>query len=151
MPLLRYDVPYFLRHGTRPSYKHIKILGVIFYIINGCATRKKLDDISHRGYFMGYADTTRVILYWKPYQPFFIHRYHHVWFDAYNYFLSIEEKHTPGYLLLWKYPEGYIRNSGFLNLIPCERELTYTPISDTTIITYKLSYLSIEIKLVLIY
>ena len=28
----------FLWHGTRPSYKHIKIWSVIVYIINGCVT-----------------------------------------------------------------------------------------------------------------
>ena len=44
---LRGYVPYFLLHGTRPSYKHIKIWGVIVYIINGSATRKKLDDVSY--------------------------------------------------------------------------------------------------------
>ena len=85
------DVPYFLWHGIRPSYKHTKIWGVRFYIINVLATRKKLDDRSHRGYFMGYAATTGVILYWKPDQPFIIHRSHHVWFDEYNSRLSIEE------------------------------------------------------------
>ena len=47
------DVPYFLWHGTRPSYKHIKIWGVILYIINVHATRKKLYDRSYRGYFYG--------------------------------------------------------------------------------------------------
>ena len=75
------DVPYFLWNGTRTSYKHIKILGVRVYIINGRAKRKKLDDRSHRGYFMGYAATTGVILYWKPDQSFIIRRDHHVWFD----------------------------------------------------------------------
>ena len=70
---MRCDVPYFLWHGTRPSYKHIKIWGFIFYIINGLATRNKLDDRSHWGYFMGCVATTGVILYWKPYQPFIIH------------------------------------------------------------------------------
>ena len=59
------------------------------YTINGSATIKKLDDRSHRGYFMGYAATTVVILYWKPDQPFIIHRAHHVWFDEYNSRLSI--------------------------------------------------------------
>ena len=72
-------VPYFLWNGTRPSYKNIKIWGVRVYIINGRATRKKIDDISHLGYFMRYAATTGVILYWKPDQPFIIHRDHHVW------------------------------------------------------------------------
>ena len=67
---LRGDVPYFLWNGTRTSYKHIKIWGLRLYIINGRTTRKKLDNMLHRGYFMGYAATTGVILFWKPYQPF---------------------------------------------------------------------------------
>ena len=75
---------------------HIKVWGVIVPIINGHVTRNKLGDIPHHGYFMGYADTTGVIIYWKPYQPFVIHRSHHVWFDEYNSRLSIEDKHTTG-------------------------------------------------------
>ena len=106
------------------------------YIINVRATIKKFDDRSHRGYFMGYAATTGFILYWNLDQIFVIHISHHVWFDEYNYRLSIEDKHTPGYLLLRQYPEGHIHESGFLNLIPCEIDLTSTPFSDTTVITY---------------
>ena len=34
--ILRGDVPYFIWHGIRLSYKHIKIWGVRVYIINGC-------------------------------------------------------------------------------------------------------------------
>ena len=56
------DVSYFLWHGTRPPYKHIKIWGLRVYIINGSATRKKLDYISHRDYFVGYVATKRVTL-----------------------------------------------------------------------------------------
>ena len=67
---------------------------------------------------------------------FFIHRSHHVWFDEYNYCLSIEDKHTPGSLLIQKYPEIIIHNSDLLNFIPCELDITYTPFSNTTIITY---------------
>ena len=108
---LRGDVPYFIWHETRPLYKHIKIWGVRVYIINGNATRKKLYDISHWGYFMGYEATKGVIIYWKPDKPFIIYRAHHVWFDEYNSHLSIEENHTPGYLLLWQDPEGHIHDS----------------------------------------
>ena len=68
---------------------------------------------------MLYAATIGVIIYWKPYQPFFIHIYHYVWFDEYTYRLSIEDKHTPGYLLLWQDPEVRIHNADLLNLIPC--------------------------------
>ena len=80
------------------------------YIINGLATRNNIDDISHQGYFIGYAATTGVIIYWKPDQPFVIHRSHHVWFDEYNSHLSIEDKHTQGCLLLRKDPESHVNN-----------------------------------------
>ena len=87
------------------------------YIINVHDTRNNLDDRSYRGCFMGYAATTRVIIYWKPDQPFFIHRSHHVLFDEYNSHLYIEDKQAPGFLLLWKDPEGHIHDSDPLNLI----------------------------------
>ena len=49
---------------------------------------------------------------------FFIHIAHHVWFDEYNYGLSIEDKHTPGSLLLRQDPGGHIHDPDLLNLIP---------------------------------
>ena len=49
---------------------------------------------------MGYEATRGVIIYWKPDQPCDTHKSHHVWFDKYNYLLYIEDKHTPGSLLL---------------------------------------------------
>ena len=84
--------------------------GMRVYIINERSKRKKLDDISHWGYFMGYAAITGVTIFCKPYQPFIIHRSHHVWFDEYNYCLFIEYKNTPGYLLLRQDPEVHIHN-----------------------------------------
>ena len=89
------------------------------YIINGRATGNNLDDISHQGYLMGCTATTGVIIYWKSDQPSVIHRAHHIWFDEYNCCLSIEDTHTPVYLLLQKYPETLIHNSDLLKLIPC--------------------------------
>ena len=88
------------------------------YIINGRSIRNKLDDRSYQGYFKGYAATTGVIIYWKPDQPFIVHRAHHVWFDGYNYRLSIEDKHTPGSLLLRQDHKFHIHDSDLLNLIP---------------------------------
>ena len=64
-----------------------------------------------------------------------------LWFDKYNSCLSIEDKHTPGFLLLWKDPEGHIHDSDLLNLIPCELDITSTPFSDETIITYDIDLL----------
>ena len=85
---------------------------------------------------MGYAITTGVILYWKPDQPFIIHRSYHVWFDEYNSSLFIEDKHTPGSLLLRPDPEGHIHDSEPLNLIPCKLDIISTPFSDNKINTY---------------
>ena len=87
---------------------------------------------------MGYAATTGVILYWKPDQPFIIHRDHHVRFDEYNSLLPIEDKHTPGSLLLRQDPEGHIHNSDLLNMIPCEIGFTPTPFCGTTIFPYEI-------------
>ena len=85
---------------------------------------------------MGYSTTTGVIIYCKPYQPFIINRAHHIWFDEYNYFLSIKDKHTPSPLLLWQDPECHIYYSYVLNLIPYKLDLTSTKFSHETIITY---------------
>ena len=87
---------------------------------------------------MGYAATTGVIIYWNPYQPFYISKSHHAWYDEYNYRISIEDKNTLGSLLLLKYPENFLHNSYLLNFIPCELGLKSTPFSDTTILTYEI-------------
>ena len=116
----------------------IKIWGVIVYIISGYVTRNKLDDISHHTYFMGYADNTGFILYWKSVQNFYIHRYHNYWFDEYNHRLSIQDNYTPGSLILQKYPESLLHNLDLINLIPCELDLTSTPFSDTIFITHEI-------------
>ena len=87
---------------------------------------------------MGYAATTGVILYWKPYQTFIIHRSHNLWFDEYNSRLYIEDKHNPGSLLLWQDPEVHIHHSDLLNLITCEIDPTSTTFSAATIITYNI-------------
>ena len=100
---------------------------------------------------MGYAATTGVILYWKPDQPFIIHRAHHIWFDEYNSRLSIEDKHTPGSLLLRQDPEDHIHNSDLINLIPCELDLHPLRLEMKQLSHMTLSYLPQERKLVLIY
>ena len=92
-----------------------------------CVTRKKLDDRSHCGYFMGYAATTGVIIYWKTDQ-----------FDEYNYCIFTEDKHALGYLPLKQYPESNVHDSDLLNLIPCELDFTSTPVRYTKTVTYQI-------------
>ena len=87
---------------------------------------------------MGYTATSGFIISCKIYHTFVIHRPHHVWFDEFNSCLSILKKHTPVSLLLQQDPEILINNSGLLNFIPRELDLTYTPFSDTIIITYEI-------------
>ena len=108
------------------------------YTINGSVIRNKLDDISRSGYFMGYEATTGIIIYWKPYKPFVIHRSHHAWFDEYNYHLSIEDKHTPGSLLLQQDPESLLHNSDLINSISSELDIKSTIFCDTIILTYEI-------------
>ena len=148
---MRSGFTYFLWNGTRPSYKHIKIWVVRVYIIDGCVTRENLDYISHSGYFMGYAATTGVIIYWNPDQPFFIHRAHNVWFDEYNYRISIEDKHTPSsfyFINILKFM-FIIQTSSTLfhvNLILYPLHFVIQQLSHM-----KLSYIPLERNLVLIY
>ena len=85
---------------------------------------------------MGYSSNTGVILYCNTYQFFVVHRAHNVWFDEYNSRLSIKDKHTTSSLLLQQYPESLVHISDLLNLTPCELDITHTPFSDTTTITY---------------
>ena len=102
-------------------------------------------------YFLRYAATTGVIIYWKTDQTFVIHRYHHVWFGTYNSCLSIENKHTQCYLLLQQYPESLIHNSDLLNLIPCKLDVISNPFRDKKLSYTKLSYLILERKFNTIY
>ena len=100
---------------------------------------------------MGYEATKGVILYWKPDKPLIIHRSHHVWFDEYNSHLSIEDKHTPVYLLLRPDLVGNDHYSDILNLIPCKLDPTSKPFSDEIIITYDIELPQSEKKIGLIY
>ena len=139
--MLHVDVPYFLRHGSRPAYKHIKIWGERFYIINGHVTRNNFDDRSHRVYFMVYSSTKVVILYLNLDYTVYIHRAHHAWFYEYYYSLCTEDNHTPSYLPLQKYPESIFHIYYLRNYIPCELDLESTPFCDTTILTYEIELL----------
>ena len=84
------------------------------------------------------ADTTGVVIYWNPDQPFVIHRAYHVCFDEYNYWFLNEYKNAPGSLLHKQDTETHVHNSDLLNWIPSEIGLTYTPFCDTKTLTYEI-------------
>ena len=79
-----------------------------------------------------------VIISWKTYQTIVIHRAHHIWFDEYNNRISMEDKHTTGYLLLQQDPESHVHNADLLRFIPCELDLTSTTFFDTNILAYEI-------------
>ena len=124
---------------------------MIVYIINGRDTSKKLDYRSYHGYLMEYVATKEVIIYWNTYQPFFINRAHHVWFNEYNSRLSIEDKYTPGFLLLQQDTKSHAHNSELLNLISRDLNLTYNPCCDTIILTHEIELPTSGKKVGLIY
>ena len=143
--ILRGDVTGFLWYRSIPSYKHMKIWGVRVYIINGRVTIINIYDRSHHGYFMGYAATTGVIIYWNLEHTFVIHINHHAWLDENNYCISIEDKKNTGSLILQQYPEVIftIRTSStwfHVNLILHPLHFVIQKLSHM-----KLSYLLLEI------
>ena len=97
---------------------------------------------------MIYSDTTVVIIYQKPEQIFFIHRYNHIWFDEYNSPISIEDNHTPGSLILQQDPERRVHNSDLLNLIPFKVDIISTPFSDENILIYEIEIILSRKKVV---
>ena len=132
----RGDVPYFRWHAPIRAYKKIKIWAVIFYIINGSVTIKKLDNISQWAYFMGYASNKVFLIYKKTDHTCNGHRFHYAWFYEYIYFISTEDNNTLIYLLIQQYPESIINNLDMINLVPCELDLTPIPFWDSSMITY---------------
>ena len=87
---------------------------------------------------MGYAATTGFIIYWKIYQTLLINTAHRVWFEEYNYCISIVDNNIQVSLLLKQYSETIIHNSYLLNLISCEPDLKSTQLSNTTILTFEI-------------
>jgi hypothetical protein len=58
------------------------------------------------GYFMGDANTTKVIIYWDP-KTNTIKRAHHCFVDEFKTRLLPKQRHTPGALLLAEAPGGH--------------------------------------------
>ena len=50
----------------------------------------------------------------------------------------MEDKYTPGYLILQKYPESFIHNLDLINLVPCELNITSNSFRDTKNLTYEI-------------
>ena len=75
------------------------------YIINTDVTRQKLDQRTFLGYYLKYASTTRVVVYYNPTTKK-IGRSSHVYFDELNVGLKSSHKTKFGTELIQKYPHN---------------------------------------------
>eukprot|EP00978_Attheya_sp_CCMP212_P028087 scaffold95999_cov85-Attheya_sp.AAC.1 len=103
--------PYEKWHSIKPSFKDMTIFGCHVYALNATVTRKALDSRTQTdirkivtnqdidGYFMGYSNTTKVVLYWDP-TTNKIKRTHHCFLDEFDTRVSSQQKHNPGAFLL---------------------------------------------------
>jgi hypothetical protein len=94
------------------------IFGSVVNILNATVSRqafdaqtmtdlcKILNENDVDGYFMGYANTTKVIIYWDP-KTNTIKRAHHCFVDEFETRVSPHQSHTPGALLLAEAPGGH--------------------------------------------
>ena len=76
---MRQSTPYFLVHGSRPSYKDLTPFGSIMTIVapNKAQKSKLAHDRCTRGYFVGFSNNCRICLYWDPLHPSTIKRSRH--------------------------------------------------------------------------
>eukprot|EP00978_Attheya_sp_CCMP212_P030984 scaffold115760_cov65-Attheya_sp.AAC.3 len=112
------NTPYEAWHNKKPSFKDMLIFGSVFYILNATVSRQALDARSMTdlckilsendvdGYFMGYANTMKIIIYWDP-KTNIIKRAHHCFVDKFETRVSPHQRHTPGALLLTEAPGGH--------------------------------------------
>jgi hypothetical protein len=103
--------PYEKWHSVKPSFKDLTVFGCHVYILNATNSRKALDSRTQTdlrdivtnqdidGYFMGYSNTTKVVLYWDP-KTNKIKRTHHCFLDEFDTRVSSRQKLNPGALLL---------------------------------------------------
>eukprot|EP00978_Attheya_sp_CCMP212_P004075 scaffold8800_cov58-Attheya_sp.AAC.4 len=114
-----FKTPYEAWHNKKPSFKDMLMFGSVVYILNATMSRQVLDartmidlrkilnenDVD--GYFMlGYANTTKVIIYWDP-KTNIIKRSHHCFVDEFETRICPHQRHTPGALLLAEAPGGH--------------------------------------------
>eukprot|EP00978_Attheya_sp_CCMP212_P000292 scaffold531_cov30-Attheya_sp.AAC.1 len=110
--------PYEKWHDIKPSFKGLTVFGCHVYIVHATVTQKALDSRTQTdlrdvvtnsnidGYFMGYSNTTKVILYWDP-TTNKIERTHHCFLDEFDTKVSPNQKHNPGALLLAECATGH--------------------------------------------
>jgi len=110
--------PYEKWHSIKPSFKDLTVFGCHVYVLNATKSRKALDSRTQTdlrdiitnqdidGYFMGYSNTTKVVVYWDPTNNT-IKRTHHCFLDEFDTRVSSKQKHTPGALLLAECATGH--------------------------------------------
>lgn len=136
------------------------IWGCKVYVINSKDQKKSLDPRTARdprevtvpvdpmqlpqqadGYFMSYANTTKVLLYYDP-STNKVKRAHHAYVDEFDVRISPDEKHTPGALLLSEYPAGEYNprlvDPSTVRMVKPTLDLTNSPFDPDKLITVEI-------------
>ena len=95
--------PYQAWFDRIPHYRDMRIFGSHVYVVNTDVTRQKLDPRTFLGFFLKFASTTRVIVYYNP-RTKKIARSSHVYFDELNVGLKPTDKTKFGTDLIESYP-----------------------------------------------
>ena len=96
--------PYKAWFNRIPNYSDMRIFGSHVYVVNTYVTRQKLDSRTFLGYYLKFASTTRVVVYYNPTTKK-IGRSSHVYFDELNVGLNSTHKPKFGEILIQKYPD----------------------------------------------
>jgi hypothetical protein len=97
------------------------------------------------GYFMGYANTTKVVFYWDP-KTNKIEQTHHCMLDEFDTRVSQDQKHSPGSLLLAKSTNG-LHNSTPMSAKDIEFKVSHFDIATSTFPTSECETFTVPIPL----
>ena len=125
--------PYYAWFHRKPLYRDMRIFGSHVYIVNTDVTRQKLDTRTFLGYFLKFASTTRVVVYYNP-NTKKIARSSHVYFDELNVGLKPHHKSKLGTDLIKIYPKTPDTENYSLS----EIKIQPLPILTHPITTYKI-------------
>ena len=96
--------PYQAWFQRKPQYSDMRIFGSHVYVVNTDVTGQKLDTRTFLGYFLKFASTTRVVVYYNP-NTKKLARSSHVYFDELNVGSKSHHNSKFGTELIKTYPK----------------------------------------------
>ena len=109
--------PYYSWFNKVPEYTDMRIFGSHVYVVDTDVTRQKLDAKTFLGYFLKFASTTRVVVYYNP-TTNKIGRSAHVYFDELNVGLKSDHIYYQKLMKMLQLNSMIIKSSEFHILDP---------------------------------